>query len=1038
MTDSEKRLKILDESEIQELYGFPCFSQDEREIYFHLEPLEKEEINNLRSIPSKVYFILQLGYFKSKRMFFTFGIKEIEEDTKYILQRYFPEADEIESQNIEIWKSTKLDHQARILTLLNYKHCSPEVKQALLKKAHSLATICTKPIFIFKELINYLENNRIVIPGYSVMQEHIIGKALTDERTRLESVILHNISEEIQIKLMNLIFERENFYLLTFLKKEPKDFTYGEISEEVNKRKSLSNFYKISSSILPLLGISNENVKYYASLVEYYTIYKLQRMAAKSNIVTAYLLCFVYNRYQKVNENLVNTFIYYVRGYIADAKDYAKEKVYDYKMEGNKGLNNLSKILDLFTDDSISDDIEFGQVKEIAFGILEKEKFPFLSTYISKTRFDQKEFVWDYYSKIAQKFKKNIRYIFLNLDFQCQNPEDPLLKAVSFLKDVFQKQKSLNQIKEDNFPLECIKAKKYLYDTKSGKDNDGNSYEITSLNVNKYEFLIYSLLMKGLESGGIFVRDSINFRSFEEDLIDDATWENRYVLIKNLNIPYLHTSITEILDSLKQLLEIKIDKVNKRIKTGENVHIKITGKGDNIKWSLPYKKDEDVVNNPFYGKFRQIGISDVLHFVDEHCDFMSAFTHILSRYVKSSADNHLIIGCITAYATNMGLLKTADISDVSHQELVSTSDNFIRLETLKNANDKISNGIAGLPVYKHYNIEEDIVHSSSDGQKFETRFHTINARYSPKYFGLKKGVVDCSLIANHIPINAKIIGANESESHYVFDLLYNNTSEIVPQIHSTDTHGTNEVNFAILHMFGYRFAPRYRNLKSKAEKIYGFKNPKEYDASYLLKPARKLNEMFIVDEWDNVLRIILSLALKSTTQSTIIRKLSSYERKNRTKKALWEFDNIIKSLHILEFVDSPAMRKNVYRALNRIESYHKLKRAIFHDNFGRFRVNTEVEQQIWSECARLIANSIIFYNAFILSKLLEKKEKLEQFEEAAIIKKIPPVAWRHINFYGQFEFHDNGDAINIDEIIESLDEDTVDDVSVVEDIQYPN
>ncbi|MBZ9607974.1 transposase [Clostridium estertheticum] len=29
------------------------------------------------------------------------------------------------------------------------------------------------------------------------------------------------------------------------------------------------------------------------------------------------------------------------------------------------------------------------------------------------------------------------------------------------------------------------------------------------------------------------------------------------------------------------------------------------------------------------------------------------------------------------------------------------------------------------------------MHSSSDGQKFETNINTINSRHSPKYFGLK-------------------------------------------------------------------------------------------------------------------------------------------------------------------------------------------------------------------------------------------------------------------------------------------------------------
>ncbi|MCQ6386439.1 transposase, partial [Bacillus cereus] len=77
-----------------------------------------------------------------------------------------------------------------------------------------------------------------------------------------------------------------------------------------------------------------------------------------------------------------------------------------------------------------------------------------------------------------------------------------------------------------------------------------------------------------------------------------------------------------------------------------------------------------------------------------------------------------------------------------------------------------------------------------------------------------------------IPVNARIIGANEHESHYVIDILYNNTTDVQPDVHSTDTHRTNEVNFAILHFFGYQYAHRYKNHNDKVSKsLYGFKHP---------------------------------------------------------------------------------------------------------------------------------------------------------------------------------------------------------------------
>ena len=848
----------------------------------------------------------------------------------------------------------------------------------------------------------------------------VVGKAITYEKNRLEAAVKQDINKDSQKALDKLLTAEDSLYELTFLKREPRDFSYKEITIEVSKAESLKELYHLARDFLPKLEISNENIKYYAHLVGYYTIFRLKRL--KREIAYVYLLCFVLNRYQKIKDNLVNTFVYYVNNYINEAKKVAKEKIYEYKIEGNKYSKNAGKIFDLFIDKNISGKVEFEQVREIAFSILEKEKFLLVSKYISKTRFDDSEFEWNHYVELAQKFKVNLRYIFLNLDFEGQNAKDFLMKAVLFLKEAFNKSKSLSQFPENKLPQEVIPSKfrKYLYETKT-VEVEGKTIKYKKLNVDKYEFLIYRLLKVRLESGEVFIKESLNFKSFEEDLIDAEKWKNKEQLIQSLDLPYLKEPVDELLSSFKEELESKLKTVNNRIKEGENIHIKVTKKGEEIKWSLPYKKSEEQVNNPIYGQFCQVGINDLLHFVDEHSDFMASFTHILDRYVKTEADAHRISACVVACGTNIGISKMADISDMSFNELVGTLNNFIRLETLKAANDKISNAMAKLPIFKYYNIKENTIHSSSDGQKFETQFDTINSRYSPKYFGLNKGITCYTLVANHIPINAKIIGANEHESHYVFDLVYNNTCEIVSDILSTDTHGSNNVNSIVLYFFGHIFAIRYKNLSSKAKMIYSFDNPSKYEG-FLLKPIRKINTKLIKEEWENIQKIIVSLALKTTTQSTIIRKLSSYVRKNKTKRALWELDNIVRSIYILDYIDSLELRQNVQKALNRGEAYHKLKRSVFHDNLGKFRVKSELEQQIWSECTRLICNSVIFYNAFILSRLLEQREKTRRYEEADLIKRISPVAWRHINLYGRYEFHRNNVSIDIEEIINSLED----------------
>lgn len=89
-------------------------------------------------------------------------------------------------------------------------------------------------------------------------------------------------------------------------------------------------------------------------------------------------------------------------------------------------------------------------------------------------------------------------------------------------------------------------------------------------------------------------------------------------------------------------------------------------------------------------------------------------------------------------------------------------------------------------------------------------------------------------------------------------------------------------------------------------------------------------------------------------------------------------------------------------------------------NFGKLRFRTEQDQQIWGECSRLIANCIIYYNASILSNMLDHKEKRWQNSDA--LKRISPVAWQHINLYGRYEFNNYQEPVNMDAIIQELDQ----------------
>ncbi len=247
------------------------------------------------------------------------------------------------------------------------------------------------------------------------------------------------------------------------------------------------------------------------------------------------------------------------------------------------------------------------------------------------------------------------------------------------------------------------------------------------------------------------IGSSVSFKSLKKDLGDE---KRNGKLLKTLNNPVLITPIKTQVEAFKKELDPLILEVNQNIKSGKNKAIKI--KKDRT-WTLPYKKQDKVVNNPFYEQFSQVSLINVLRFVNKQCNFIDSFSHIKPHYSKSKANEDEILACIIANATSHGISKMGDISDISYTKLLGTSKNFIRLENLRKANDALANGISALPIFKHWNLMDNLLFSSLNGKKRLTKYKTMLSRYSSKYFGQHRGVVSYSMIANHACVNTKIM-----------------------------------------------------------------------------------------------------------------------------------------------------------------------------------------------------------------------------------------------------------------------------------------
>ncbi len=57
---------------------------------------------------------------------------------------------------------------------------------------------------------------------------------------------------------------------------------------------------------------------------------------------------------------------------------------------------------------------------------------------------------------------------------------------------------------------------------------------------------------------------------------------------------------------------------------------------------------------------------------------------------------------------------------------------------------------------------------------------------------------------------------------------------------------------------------------------------------------------------------------------------------------------------------------------------------------------------------------------YILSGLIEIKDKLKRNDEVEILKTVSPLAWGHVNLYGKYEITEPKEILYVDETIDIL------------------
>ena len=511
------------------------------------------------------------------------------------------------------------------------------------------------------------------------------------------------------------------------------------------------------------------------------------------------------------------------------------------------------------------------------------------------------------------------------------------------------------------------------------------------INRRLYEIATLAHVRNKLRSGDVWVDRSSSYRRFDSYLMPAVA---AAPIAAELGLP---SSADEWLDTRAAVLDDRLKSIARRLLQGQLEGVTLVGerlKVEPVSNTVPAEA-EDLARR-LDGLLPRIRVTELLHEVARETGFLSSFTNL--RTGRTSDNESALLAAILSDATNLGLSRMAAASEgVSRDQLVWAKDAYIRDDCYAAALARLIDAHHALPfatVWGHGTT------SSSDGQFFRGRKRgasggDINARY-----GIDPGFSFYTHVSDqHGPFHVKVISAATHEAPYVLDGLLHHGSALRIDEHFTDTGGATDHVFALCAMLGFRFCPRLRDFPDR--RLVSIAPPVIYPTLAPLLGKRGRTDV-VREHWDEVARLVASMKAGHVQPSTMLRKLSAYERQNQVDVALQEIGKVERTLFMLDWLENPALRRRCNAGLNKSEQRHFLTQAIYTFHQGRVIDRTHEAQQYRASGLNLVIAAIVYWNTVYLADAARHLQDRGDDVPLELLTHTSPVGWEHIAFSGDF------------------------------------
>lgn len=153
--------------------------------------------------------------------------------------------------------------------------------------------------------------------------------------------------------------------------------------------------------------------------------------------------------------------------------------------------------------------------------------------------------------------------------------------------------------------------------------------------------------------------------------------------------------------------------------------------------------------------------------------------------------------------------------------------------------------------------------------------------------------------------------------------------------------------------------------------------------------------------WRDMLQVVLSIQAGSVMPSMLLRKLGSFNRKNRLYRAFRELGRVQRTAFLLRYLGDAELRRSIRAETTKIEAFNEFLDWI---GFGGplLRSGDPVEQEKNLKYASLVANAIMLSNVVDLSTALAAMAEAGETVTPELVAALSPYRREHIRRFGQY------------------------------------